>query len=79
MSAVLQLRLETCERCHTRKDEWGTYDAAGRFVEHPTPPYVAKSTTDPGCAALDRKAETDLKQFDGKTPPGYRVTLVPPR
>lgn len=66
---------ETCE-CGTRKAEWGSY-VDGVFVEHEHPPYVAKSTTDPGCAAIDRKRESDAKSFGGKLPPGYRVVLVP--
>ena len=75
MSAVLQLRSETCV-CLTRKTEWGEY-VDSVFVEHPRPPYVAKSTTCPGCAAKDRKRDRDAQQFPGgKFPPGYDVVLV---
>jgi hypothetical protein len=62
--------------CGTRKAEWGSY-VDGKFVEHDRPPYVAKSTTDPGCAAIDRKRKVDGEAFKGEFPPGYRVTLVP--
>lgn len=75
IAAYLDAR-ETCDGCGTRRAEWGEY-VDGVFVERPHAPYVAKSTIDPGCAAIDRKRETDSQRFKGKFPPGYRVVLRP--
>lgn len=77
VAAYLEVERETCPTCHTRRDEWGYYDDAGVFHEYDDPPYVARSTADPGCAAMDRKQAADSSQMKGDLPPGYRVTLWP--
>lgn len=74
VQAVVVERSLTCERCHTRQDQWGTYDAKGNFVLHHPPRFRAVSYIDYGCEMLDH-ALANEKDEDPK--PGLRWTLEP--
>lgn len=61
LRVVLADRASTCPRCRTRREEWGEWatgdDGKRVFRRFSTPPYVAKTITDPGCEALDKALE----------------------
>jgi hypothetical protein len=68
-AAWLEVESQTCGDCGTRKDEWGWWDADGKFHLFAKAPYVVKVSRDPGCAAIERVRERDVKKADGKQPP----------
>lgn len=78
LESVLIEREQTCPDCHTRDDEWGSWqiDNEGRrvFVPFDKPPYEARTHIDLGCAAIEQR----MAKYKGQTPPGVKVRLERP-
>ena len=72
VAAVLELRQQTCDRCGTRSDEWGTYDENGVLQPLDRPAWKAKTSKCLGCERIDNR----YGEFKQGAPPGVRVVLT---
>jgi len=65
--AVLADRRQRCERCGTRRDDWGTVDADGVLHRANPAPFEAVELSCPGCEHLDLKVDSMGEQHHGRS------------